>query len=57
MPSYTKAKGGEGVDPVPKGLSAGIDKTAPKSRLQVARVLLGFLGGLGRLALAGFDQC
>src|ERR1039458_1220198 len=32
-------------------------KAAPKSRLQVARVLLGLLGGLGRLAVAGFAWC
>ena len=34
------------------------EKAAPKSRLQVARVLLGFfLCGLGRLDLAGFVRC
>ena len=33
------------------------DKTAPKSRLEVTRLLLGFLGGLGRLAVAGFVRC
>src|ERR1035441_5395503 len=32
-------------------------RAAPKSRLQVTRVLLGLLGGLGRLALAGFVRC
>ena len=31
-------------------------EATPKSRLQVARVLLGFLGGLGRVALAGFAR-
>src|ERR1035437_7980988 len=34
-----------------------MNKAAPKSRLQVARVLLGLLGGLGRLTLAGFVRC
>jgi len=38
--------------------SAYREKAAPKSRLQVAQMLLGFLvGGLGRLALAGFNRC
>jgi hypothetical protein len=32
-------------------------KAAPKSRLQVARMLLGLLGGLDRLTLAGFVRC
>jgi len=41
----------------PEGRSAGIEKAAPKSRLQVVRGLLGLLGGLNRLALAGFDRC
>ena len=54
---YTEAEDDEGVDSVPDGLSAGREKAAPKSRLQVARVLLGFLGGLDRLALAGFVRC
>src|ERR1019366_9438070 len=30
------------------------EEAAPKSRLQVTRMLLGLLGGLGRFALAGF---
>ena len=37
--------------------SANSAKAAPKSRLQVALVLLGLLGGLGRLARAGFARC
>src|ERR1035437_5412370 len=40
-----------------EGLSAGRKKAAPKSRLQVARMLLGLLGGLGRLAVADFARC
>jgi len=54
---YSEAGDGDGVDPVTEGHSAGREKAAPKSRLQVARVLLGFPGGLGRLALAGFVRC
>jgi len=43
---------------VSHGRSASRVKAAPKSRLQVARVLLGLLlGGLGRFALAGFVRC
>ena len=42
---------------VPDCPLAGREKATPKSRLQVARVLLGFLSGLGGLALAGFDRC
>ena len=57
VPGHKEAEGSEGVDPAPDGFSAGIKKAAPKSRLQVARMLLGFLGGLGRLALAGFIRC
>lgn len=57
MPGHTEAESREGVDRIPDGCSAGREKAAPKSRLQVARVLLGLLGGLGRLALAGFARC
>jgi hypothetical protein len=32
-------------------------KAAPKSRLYDARALLALLGGLGRLARAGFVRC
>ena len=56
VPGHKEAEGSEGVDPAPDGFSAGIKKAAPKSRLQVARMLLGFLGGLGRVALAGFAR-
>ena len=42
---------------VPEGRSASRRKAAPKSRLQVAQVLFGFLGGLGRLGIAGFARC
>src|ERR1035437_6072719 len=42
---------------LPDSRSTDMVKAAPKSRLQVARMLLGFLGGLGRRALAGFDRC
>jgi hypothetical protein len=41
---------------VPYGRSTDIQKAAPKSRLQIARVLLDFLGGLGRFSLAGFAR-
>src|ERR1035437_11122515 len=42
---------------LPDSRSTDMVKAAPKSRLQVALVLLGLLGGLGRIALAGFDRC
>jgi len=54
---YSEAGDCDGVDPVTEGHSAGREKAAPKSRLQVARMLLGLLGGLGSLALAGFVRC
>jgi hypothetical protein len=38
-------------------ISTGREKAAPKSRLQVARMLLGLFGGLGRRALAGYVRC
>ena len=34
-----------------------MERAALESRLQVARMLLGLLGGLGRFALAGFVRC
>ena len=49
--------GSKGFDPVPDGFSAGMERAALESRLQVARMLLGLLGGLGRFALAGFVRC
>src|ERR1035437_7334895 len=42
---------------VPEGRSASRRKAAPKSRLQVAQVLFGVLGGLRRLGIAGFARC
>ena len=57
-PGYSETVGGEDVDPAPDGRLARREKAAPKSRLQIARMLLGLLlGGLGRLALAGFIRC
>ena len=35
----------------------GREKAAPKSRLQIAQLLLGVFAGLGRLAVAGFVRC
>ena len=34
-----------------------MERAALESRLQVAQMLLGLLGGLGRFALAGFVRC
>ena len=54
MPSYAEAVSRDDVNRGQDDCSAGIEKAAPKSRLQVALKLLGFLG---RLALAGFVRC
>ena len=48
---------GSALGPMRSNLSMGRAKTAPKSRLQIARVLLGLLGGLGRFAVADFVRC
>jgi hypothetical protein len=41
----------------PDDCSAGGEKAGSKSRLPVAPLLLGFLGGLGRFAGARFTRC
>ena len=51
------SSGSKGFDRVVDDCSAGREKAAPKSRLQVAPLLLALLGGLGRLAGARLVRC